>query len=146
MKIIFGLLCLISFCFFTPGKEKEVNKITIGYIPWMTESIVKIKCSEFDNRNDISKVTIKDKRIGKRLMKSIDNMHYLHLNKDWEPDVRVKVNILYNDSTESELCIGGYEAMMLDGKPCRNVNLGKYIRRVIHYYDKSYSTSDQLGK
>ena len=117
-KLIYTLICLISFCNVSKGNDSVVvNRITIHYIYSLTDTQHDISCKDIDTYRGKGSLMINELRNTVQInlfMKSLRDYKAPPLVS--RIDVRAKAYIHYSGGKTSIACIDRFGDIMLDGK------------------------------
>jgi len=110
MRILLGISFLLI-CFGGCNNEKvikraTINSISIHYVDINIESIISIRCTDFESSfQDFKSLTINNKGQIIEFVKLLNNLKVEGNEYKNEPDTRIKILLSYdNDSTEVICC------------------------------------------
>ncbi|HEX2868470.1 MAG TPA: hypothetical protein VHO03_15615 [Ignavibacteriales bacterium] len=127
------------------ASNDSINNISISYVKWMIQTGISISCEGFEKYSGVSKIMVTEPGLCSRFHKYVSKMKPYDGNQDETPDARIKIKVLFKSGAEKILCIGRTAPILYDNKLYQfDGKFVKFIRQMIHNYDKKYSTSNSF--
>jgi len=136
MKIpILYLISMLIFSFIGCESGNKIKNIKVSYIDWDIDSPIRIQCNDLKNyQKSLVTIDTSDKTFCRSIAKELRLITEIETTD--EPDVRIRLDILFQNDSESILCLGNNEVMEYNGK------IVKYNKRLLalirEYIDKEH--------
>jgi len=108
------IILLSAILYNSSGYAQQYDKIVVDYVDFNIESIISIKCNDFDKvfRNEMNRIIIVKPSEIEKFVKKLEN--FAPDSSKGIPDVRMRIRLFKNNCEERVICLDQFKMISND--------------------------------